>query len=75
MRQPSHQVNETSHDSTEWGCCGKVCAKREVMRKCSALMSEDTQKGASVRKLTELDGKVFLWIDTMHRANFPFHLH
>ena len=26
-------VNETSHDSTEWGCCRK-CAKREVMCKC-----------------------------------------
>ena len=27
------QVNETSHDSAEWSCCRKVCAKREVMRK------------------------------------------
>ena len=24
------QVNETSHDSAEWSCCRKVCAKREV---------------------------------------------
>jgi len=27
------QGNETSHDSTEWGCCMKVCAKREVVCK------------------------------------------
>jgi len=27
------QVNETSHDSTEWGFCRKVCAKRDVMYK------------------------------------------
>jgi len=27
------QVNETSHDSTEWGFSRKVCAKREVMCK------------------------------------------
>jgi len=30
---------------------------------------------ATVRRLTELDSKVFLWIDNMHRANCPFHLH
>jgi len=30
---------------------------------------------ASVRRLTELDSKVFLWIDNTHRANCPFHLH
>ena len=27
------QVTETSHDSAEWSCCRKVCAKREVMCK------------------------------------------
>jgi len=27
------RANETSHDSTEWGCCRKVCTKREVMCK------------------------------------------
>ena len=27
------QVNETSHDNTEWDCCRKVGAKREVMCK------------------------------------------
>ena len=27
------QVNETLHDSTEWGCFRKVCAKREFMCK------------------------------------------
>ena len=55
----------------------KVHAKREVMRKRSALMSEDTHTKVcvSVRRFTELDGKVFLWIDNMHRANCPFHLH
>ena len=55
----------------------KVCVKRQVMRERSALMSEDTHKkvSASMRRFTELDGKVFVWIDNMHRVNHPFHLH
>ena len=30
---------------------------------------------ASVRRLTELDSKKFLWTDNMHRVNRPFYLH
>jgi len=42
-----------------------------------SLKSEDTHTkkvSASVRRLTELDSKVFLWIDHMLRANCRFHL-
>jgi len=42
-----------------------------------ALMSGDTRTkkvSASVRRLTELNSKVFQWINNMHRANCPFHL-
>ena len=43
----------------------KSCAKRGVMCKRSALMSEDTHKkvSASVCRFTQPDGKTFLWID------------
>jgi len=61
LSQSNPPSYEASHDSTEWGCYEKVCAKREVMHKRSALMSEDTKNknvGASARRLTELEGKV-----------------
>ena len=78
--QPNHPTNKsTKHRTTvrSEAAVRKVCAKREVTRRSSALMSEDTHKkvSASVRRFTELDGKVFLWINNMHRANCPFHLH
>jgi len=47
----------------------------------NVLLSEDAQKkasathtkiaSASVGRFTDLDGKVFLWIDNMHRATGP----
>jgi len=51
----------------------KICEKRKVMRERSALMSEETHKkvSASVRRFTELDGKVFFGLINMHQANFP----
>ena len=51
---------------------GKLCASvicPNVWRHTHAKVS------TSVRRLTELDSKVFHWIDNMHRANCPFHFH
>jgi len=51
---------------------GKLCANVT----CPNVWRHTQKKvGASVRGLTELVRKVFLWIDNMHRANCPFHLH
>ena len=52
----------------------KVWSKREDIRKRSALMSEETKKKtfrASVSRFTEVDHKLYLWIDGMRRANLP----
>jgi len=80
LRQPNHPTSKlTKRHTTVWSETSviKVRAKREVMRKRSALMSEDTHKkvSASIHRFAELHGKVFLWIDNVHRANCPFHLH
>jgi len=56
----------------------KVCAMREVTRRRSALTSEDTHTHkcrGSVRRFAELEGKLYLWLDSMRRAKCPFHLH
>ena len=52
----------------------KVWSKREDIRKRSALMFEEAKKKtfrASVGRFTEVDDKLYLWIDSMHRANLP----
>ena len=48
----------------------KVWSKREVIRKRSALMSEEAFR-ASVCRFTELEDKLYLRIDSMRRANLP----
>ena len=54
----------------------KVWSKREDIRKCSALMSEEAKKTfrASVGRFTEVENKLYLWIYSMRRANLPVHL-
>ena len=52
----------------------KILSKCEVIRKRSALMSEEAKKKtfrASVGRFTELEDKLYLWIDCMCPANFP----
>ena len=52
----------------------KVWSKREGIRKRSALISEETKKKtfrASVSRFTEVEDKLYLWIDSMRRANLP----
>ena len=52
----------------------KVWSKREDIRKRSALMSEEAKKKtfrASVGRFTEVKDKLYLWIDSMRRANLP----
>ena len=52
----------------------KVWSKREDIRKRSALMSEEAKKKtfrASVDRFTEVEDKLYLWIDTMRRVNLP----
>jgi len=52
----------------------KVWSKREEIRKRSSLMSEEAKKKtfrASVGRFTELEDKLYLWIDSMRRANLP----
>ena len=52
----------------------KVWSKREVIRKRSAPMSEEAKKKtfrASVDRFTKLEDKLYLWIDSMSRANLP----
>ena len=50
----------------------KVWSKCEVIRKRSALMSEEAKKKtfrAFVGRFTKLEDKLYLWIDSMRRAN------
>ena len=52
----------------------KVCSKREDIRKRSALMSEEAKKKtfrASVGRFTEVEDKLYLWIDGVRRENLP----
>ena len=52
----------------------KVWSKREDIRKRSALMSEEAKKitfRASVGRFTEVEDKLYLWIDIMRRVNLP----
>ena len=52
----------------------KVRSKREGICKRSALMSEEAKKKtsrASVGRFTEVEDKLYLWIDIMRRANLP----
>ena len=52
----------------------KIWLNRENIRKRSALMSEETKKKklrASVGRFTELEDKLYLWIDSMRRASLP----
>ena len=52
----------------------KVWSKHEDISKCSALMSEEAKKKtfrASVGRFPEVEDKLYLWIDSMHRANLP----
>jgi len=54
----------------------KVWAKQEVIRKHSALMSEETKgkNRASVCRFTELEDKLHLYIDSMCQANLSIPL-
>ena len=55
----------------------KVWSKREDVRKRSALMSEEAKKKtfrASVGRITEVEDKLYLWIDSMHEQTCLFHL-
>ena len=52
----------------------KVGWKHEDIRKRSALMTEEAKKEtfrASVGRFTEVEDKLYLWIDSMHRASLP----
>ena len=52
----------------------KFWSKRENIRKRSALMSEEAKKKtfrASVGRSTEVEDKLYLWIDSMRRVNLP----
>ena len=52
----------------------KVWSKRVDIRKRSALMSEEAKKKtfrASVGRFTEVEDKLYLWIDSMRRENLP----
>ena len=52
----------------------KVSSKREVFRKRSALITEEAKKKTfrtSVSRFTKLEDKLYLWIDSMRRANLP----
>ena len=52
----------------------KVWSKREDIRKRSALMSEEAKKKtfrAPVGSFTEVEDKLYLWIDSMRRVNLP----
>ena len=75
-------VGEAALFDSPWGGTSQrralksLCEAGSYVQTLFALMSEDTQKkSASVRRLTEVDSKVFLWINNMHRANCPLHLH
>ena len=52
----------------------KVWPNRDDIRKCSALTSEEAKKKkfrAYVGRFTELEDKLYLWIDSMRRASLP----
>ena len=52
----------------------KISINREAICKLSALMSKETKKKkfpASVERFTELEEKLYIWIDSMRQANFP----
>ena len=52
----------------------KVWSKREDIRQRSALMSEEAKKKtfrASVGRFTEVEDKLYLWIDSMRQVNLP----
>ncbi|CAK8690147.1 unnamed protein product [Clavelina lepadiformis] len=52
----------------------KILKNREVIRKRSALMSEETKTKtfrASVGRFSELEDILYLWIDSMRRASLP----
>ena len=71
---PSSKRNIARQYEVSEAAIRKVWSNREGIRKRSALMSEETKKKtfrASVGRFTELEDKLFLWIDSMRRANLP----
>jgi hypothetical protein len=56
------------------GAIKKVWDKREQILERSALMSDEAKKKtfrSSVGRFTELEDMLYIWIDSMHRANLP----
>ena len=70
---PSKRNIAREYDVSE-GAIRKIMKNQEVIRKRSALMSEETRAKkfrASVGRFSEIEDKLFLWIDSMRRANLP----
>jgi hypothetical protein len=70
---PSKRVIACEYDVNE-GAIRKVWDKREQILERSALMSDEAKEKtfrSSVGRFTELEDMLYIWIDSMRRANLP----
>ncbi len=70
---PSKRAIACKYDVSE-GAIRKVWDKREQILERSALMSNEAKEKtfrSSVGRFTELEDMLYIWIDSMHRANLP----
>lgn len=70
---PSKRVIAREYDVSE-GAIRKVWSKREKILERSALMSDEVKEKtfrSSVGRFTELEDMLYIWIESMRRANLP----
>jgi hypothetical protein len=70
---PSKRAIAREYDVSE-GAIKKVWDKRELILERSALMFDEAKEKtfqSSVGCCTELEDMLYIWIDSMHRANLP----
>ncbi len=70
---PSKRGIARKYDVSE-GAIRKVWDKREQILEWSALMSDEAKEKtfwSSVGRFTELEDMLYIWIDSMRRANLP----
>jgi hypothetical protein len=70
---PSKRAIACEYDVNE-GAIRKVWDKREQILERSALMSDEAKEKtfrSSVGRFTELEDMLYIWIDSMRRANLP----
>ncbi len=73
MDAPSKRAIAREYDVTE-GAIRKVWDKREQILERSALMSDEAKEKtfrSSVGHFTKLEDMLYIWIDSMRRANLP----